>query len=155
MRKENRLPLLAGVSAGGMYPFHSGLTNSTPGYYRVLKCMEWLKHSFCAHSDSKKQASCDFDNNKTSTRFSAYQAAIKLGKLPAGYAVPDHCMLHFYNDNLIRSYSTNNTKCHYITPDCAREIETIHLTKDNTLQNAKDALFGLGLLSLKSHGVTS
>lgn len=151
LRREDRLPLLAGVSAGGMYPFHSGLSDSTPGHYRVLKCLDWLKHSFCAHADSKKQAICEFDDNKKIERLSAYQSAIKKGVLPPGYAVPNHCMLHFYDDELVKALTVHEKhQCLYITPESAQPIETIHLTRNNVDWTAQDVLYNLQIPRIKA-----
>ncbi len=145
-KKENRLPLLAGVSAGGMYPFNSGLSDSTPGQYKPLLCFDWLKQSFCPHANSKIKALCIYDNHQHLERMHAYKSAIKLGHLPPGYAVPNNCMLHFYNFNLIRALtSIKNNQCFYVTADRAEPIQTLCLTKYNTLQIAHEVLACLGL----------
>lgn len=146
-KNDNRLPLLIGVSAGGMYPFNSGLSDSTAGQYKPVSCFDWLKQSFCPHADSKIKAICGFDNNKFLDRLDAFKSAIKLGQLPSGFAVPNNCMLHFYNFNLVRAFtSIENNNCLYITPDKIKSIETSYLTKSNTYKIANDVLVYLGLI---------
>lgn len=154
-KQDNRLPLLAGVSAGGMYPFNSGLTDSTPDQYSPLQCLDWLKHSFCPHADSKIKALCIYDSNKRLERMHAYKSAIKMGQLPPGYAVPNNCMLHFYNFNLVRALtSIKDNTCSYVTKHSVEPIETLLLTKQNTYKTAFDALIYLGL-NLDPHNVLS
>lgn len=146
-KNDNSLPLLIGVSAGGMYPFNSGLSDSTAGQYKPVSCFDWLKQSFCPHADSKIKAICRFDNNKFLERLDAYKSAIKLGQLPPGYAVPNNCMLHFYNFNLVRALtSIENNNCFYVTENNIESIETSYLTKLNTDKIANDVLVYLGLL---------
>lgn len=145
LKKEDRLPILAGVSAGGMYPFHSGLTDATAGQYRALKCLDWLKHSFCPHSNSKIKSLCIYDDNHYLERMSAYKAAIKSKQLPPGYAVPDNCMLHFYDFILIKALSTNkNDNCFYVTADTAEPLDTFCLTKINMHDTVQAVLASLG-----------
>ncbi len=146
LKHEGNLPLLIGVSAGGMYPFNSGLSDSTKGQYKALPCLDWLQHSFCPHADSAIKATCVFDDNKNLDRIDAYKSAIKLGQLPPGYAVPNNCMLHYYDFNLVRALtSIENKNCFFVTADNIKSIETLCLTKLNTRKIANDALFYLGL----------
>jgi len=136
LKAEDALPILAGVSAGGMYPFHSGLSYSLKKYI-ALACLGWIPNSFCAHANSKVKAACDFNNNKVNTRMDAFKEAIALKKLPPGYAVPDDCMLHFYNNNLVRALSSRkNENCFYVSEENTKSIDTIHLTKHNILKLA-------------------
>jgi peptidase E len=145
-KNENKLPLLMGVSAGGMYPFNSGLSDSKAGQYQPLACLDWLKQSFCPHADSKVKAVCAYDNNKHLERIDAYKSAITGGQLPPGYAVPDNCMLHFYNFSLVRALTAiKNNNCFYVSVDKIKSMETLFLTKYNTNKIANEALTNLGL----------
>ncbi len=150
LKQEKRLPILAGVSAGGMYPFHSGLTDSTPGEYKPLKCLEWIKDSFCPHADSSLLGMCTFDNKKLyQKRLGAYQSAVQSGKIPAGFAVPNNCMLHFHDDKLVQALSSlDNHHCVYVSTQTSEPIETIYLTSKNTYSNAQTTLRILGYDSL-------
>lgn len=133
LKAKKKLPILAGVSAGGMYPFHSGLTDATPGQYRPLSCMHWFKESFCPHANSTVKARCVFENDQELGRLDAYKAAIKNRKLPAGFAVPDDCMLHFYNSKLVRALSAReNTHCYYVASDKMMPLYTQYLTALNS-----------------------
>ena len=146
LKKEDKLPILAGVSAGGMYPFHAGLTDSTPGQYTVIQCLQWINQSFCPHSNSKRIKLCTFDKDKYHNRLSAYQAAIKAELLPPGYAVTDQCMLHIYDEALIYAFSANaDNPCFFVSGDSKQEIETHQLTKDNVLDKARESLLKIGI----------
>lgn len=147
LKKENKLPILAGVSAGGMYPFHSGLSDSRAGQYIVLPCMQWFKQSFCAHSNSAAKKLCIFDDGKFHDRLSAYQAAVNAELLPPGYAIPDQSMLHIYDGELISAFSTNaGNPCFYIGTNSREEIETHFLHKTNVLEKVMQALLKIGVL---------
>ena len=146
LKTEKRLPILAGVSSGGMYPFHSGLTDSAPGEYKTLKCLEWMKDSFCPHADSSLFGMCSFDQKKLyQKRLAAFQSAIDSGHIPSGFAVPDNCMLHFYDDKLIQALSSlDNHHCVYVSMRTVSPIKTVHLTSENTYSNAQTTLRVLG-----------
>lgn len=146
LKIENRLPILAGVSAGGMYPFHSGLSDSKPGEYKPLKCLEWIKDSFCPHADSSLFGMCSFDDKKLyQKRLAAYQSAIKAGRIPAGFAVPNNCMLHFHDDKLVQALSSlDNHNCVYVSMRTIEPINTVHLTSENTYSKAQTTLRVLG-----------
>ena len=131
LRAENRLPLIAGVSAGGMFPFKAGLSDYTPGYYKSLTCLGWFNNSFCPHADSKKESLCD--TNKRLSRMSAYQSAINEGHLPPGYAVPNDCMLHFYDNNLVRALSSRESNdCYFVDKNSVSNIETVFLNYEHS-----------------------
>lgn len=137
LKNENALPILAGVSAGGMYPFHSGITDATPGHYRTLRGLDWFKQSFCPHANSKHKKICAYDDNRHHERMAAYQVAVELGHMPSGYAVPDNCMLHFSNFEFVRALTAQaDSSCYYVTPGATQSIETTLLTKQNTLKVA-------------------
>lgn len=149
LRDEDKLPICAGVSAGGMYPFHSGLTDSQAGQYKLLRCLEWFQQSFCPHANSNQQAVCEYDDNKSHAKLSAYQTAIKLGHLPPGYAVPDGCMLHFYNGDLVTALSMSSMQCMYVSPDSISYIETRQLNAQNIKHHVAEIL---QVLKLQTEG---
>ncbi|KTD12040.1 Peptidase family S51 [Legionella gratiana] len=127
LKSEKRLPILAGVSAGGMYPFHSGLSDSTFGQYKALLCLGWFKESFCPHANSKIKSLCIYSDNQYLERMDAYINAVKQGILPAGFAVPDDCMLHFENFNLVRVISSlKDNKCYYVTHEKVTDLDTTY-----------------------------
>lgn len=127
LKTEKRLPVLAGVSAGGMYPFYSVLSDVMPGQYKALLGLGWLKESFCPHANSKKKSLCDYSKNQYLERMEAYVIAVKQGLLPSGYAVPNDCMLHFENFNLVKTISSlQNNQCYYVTHEKIFALETIY-----------------------------
>lgn len=148
LKSEGKLPILAGVSAGGMYPFHSGLSDSIANQYTILSCLNWFKKSFCPHSNSKAKKLCVFDGKNYHNRLSAYQAAIKTELMPPGYAVPDNCMLHIYNDELIYALSSYpDNPCYFVNIDLTQAIDTLLLKKDNVLDIVKKSLIKIGITS--------
>lgn len=151
LRNEFRLPILSGVSAGAMYPFHSGLTDSTPGQYKPLDCFQWFKDSFCPHANSKVRALCAFERNKYLKRMDAYSMAIKTGVLPSGYAVPNDCMLHFFNEKLVNAYGSRaNSQCYYVTNDKTIRIDTKKLTSKNIDKMVHESLASQGYIKKTS-----
>jgi len=85
--------ILAGTSAGALCWFSSGLTDSFGPRYAPLKCLGWLRGSFCPHFDSEKR------------RRPMYRRLIRRGELPGGYAVDDGVALEFVDDRLARAVS--------------------------------------------------
>jgi dipeptidase E len=85
--------IVAGVSAGGLAWFHSGLTDSFPKRYAPLRCLGWLKGSFCPHYDGEAK------------RQPVLRRTILDGSLPAGYAVEDGAALVFVDETLRRVIS--------------------------------------------------
>lgn len=145
LKSSNKLPILAGVSAGGMYPFHSGFSDSLTEQFKPLKCLEWINASFCPHADYINLESKINEKKLLNDRFSAYKTAIKDGQIPAGYALPDDCMMHFYDDKLVGSLSIDATRhCIYVNKTEVKKVETTHLTDINISQNANAALRKLG-----------
>src|SRR5579863_9525439 len=47
--------VLAGHSAGALCWFAGGVTDSFPGRYAPLRCLGWLRGSFCPHFDGEPQ----------------------------------------------------------------------------------------------------
>ena len=89
-RAYERGTVLAGPSAGGLCWFESGLTDSFGPKYAPLRCLGWLKGSFCPHFDSEPR------------RRPIYRRLIAGGDLPSGIAVEDHAALHFVDERLAK-----------------------------------------------------
>lgn len=85
--------VIAGVSAGGLAWFHSGLTDSFPKRYAPLRCLGWLEGSFCPHYDGEPK------------RKPVLRRAILDGSLPAGFAVEDGVALVYRDERLQRVVS--------------------------------------------------
>jgi dipeptidase E len=157
MKERDTLPILAGVSAGGMYPFTAGLSDSTEEEYKPLRCLGWLKESFCPHADSLIQRTCVFDDDKQWPRLAAYQRAIALNELPQGYAVPDDCLLHFYGDKYIQSLAAKEgITPYYLEKNLTvkgynmEALETTTLTKLNIEEVIKNTFLKLELDNIQS-----
>jgi dipeptidase E len=82
--------VLAGSSAGGLCWFASGVTDSFPGRYAPLRCLGWLRGSFCPHYDSEPK------------RKPVYRRLVRTGALPGGYAADDRVALHYVDERLSR-----------------------------------------------------
>lgn len=141
LKNEDKLPLLTGFSAGAMYLFNAGISDSIPEYYTPVKCMGWFQESCTPHANSKTTRKCDFDSHNKHDRITAYQKAIAKNIMPSGYALPDNCMLHFYNQNLLAAYTTQeNEVCSYVSEKKIIPLETKLLTYENTRRHAHNAL---------------
>lgn len=73
--------VLAGVSAGALCWFESGVTDSVPGRLTPMQALGWVPGSYCPHYDGEAE------------RRPAYEAMVGAGDLPAGHAVDDGCAL--------------------------------------------------------------
>jgi dipeptidase E len=78
--------VMAGGSAGSLYWFDEGVTDSIPGPLTAMKCMGILKGSNCPHYDGEVN------------RRPSYHGLLKSGELGAGYANEDAVALHFLNE---------------------------------------------------------
>jgi len=96
-RAYDRGVVLSGSSAGGLCWFASGLTDSFPSRFDRMACLGWLRGSFCPHFDSER------------ARQAVYRRMIKVGRLPAGYAVDDAVALDFVNGRLARAVSSRRS----------------------------------------------
>lgn len=131
LAEQNKLPIMMGVSAGGMFPFESGLTDSDKTCYMPLKCLGFLKGSFCPHLDSQEKR--PYKNNEdvlTSAvlREEAFKTSAKDQDLQYPcYGLPDDCMMLFVNGELKNTYSivANKKIICYQSPT---EIEDLHTT---------------------------
>lgn len=82
--------VLAGQSAGGLCWFSGGVTDSYPGRYAPLRCLGFLRGSFCPHYDSEPK------------RRPVYRQLVRSGRLPGGYAADDNVALVYRDDRLER-----------------------------------------------------
>lgn len=69
--------ILAGLSAGSICWFESGVTDSIPGSLITLKCLGFLKGSNCPHYDGEKE------------RRPSYHRLLSVGLISDGYATDD------------------------------------------------------------------
>jgi hypothetical protein len=100
------LPVMMGLSAGGIFPFESAIHLTDDHEYKLLKPgYNWISHSFCPHADAKAEGICALDVHRKHHWMSSFEAAIKSGASSPGYAVPDDCMLHFYNGQWVGAFS--------------------------------------------------
>ncbi len=145
LKDEDCLPVIMGLSAGGIFPFHSAisLTEDKQEYKALLPGYDWIQASFCPHANSNVEAICAFDDDEKHNRMSAFVTAIKSGTIPQGYAIPDDCMLHFYGDQLMGAFSARineNIQYSYVTPAGVEQIETTYLKRENSSKLAEDEL---------------
>ena len=145
LKDEDRLPVILGLSAGGIFPFQSAisLTDDNEEYKVLEPGYNWIPDGFCPHSNSTVEAACAFDNENKHNRMSAFETSIKLGKSPAGYAIPDDCMLHFHGEQLVGAYSARvgqDITYAYVTREGAEQKVTQFLTRENSGRQANDKL---------------
>jgi dipeptidase E len=86
--------VLAGVSAGSICWFASGVTDSIPGPLTPMACLGFLPGSNCPHYDGEIE------------RRPAYHRLLAEGLLPAGFAADDGVGLHFRGTELHRIVSS-------------------------------------------------
>ena len=86
--------IMAGLSAGSLCWFESGVSDSFGPKLQPVRALGWLPGSHCPHYDGE------------SARRPAYHAMIKRQTLPAGYAADDGAALHFVGRKLHRIVSS-------------------------------------------------
>jgi peptidase E len=92
--------VLAGVSAGSICWFQTGVTDSFGGDLAQLDCLGFLPGSNCPHYDGE------------AARRPAYHKYVGQGMLP-GLAADDGVALHFINGKLHRIVSSREDACAY------------------------------------------
>jgi len=75
--------VLAGLSAGAICWFESGVTDSVPGALTALPCLGFLPGSCCPHYDMEPY------------RRPSYHRLVREGQLGPGYALDDGAAIHF------------------------------------------------------------
>lgn len=87
--------VLAGVSAGAICWFETGVTDSWAGSLRPMRCLGWLPAACCPHYDGEKD------------RRSTTQDLVALGLLPETLALDDGAAAHFIGGKLHRIVSSH------------------------------------------------
>jgi dipeptidase E len=90
----DRGTVLAGVSAGAICWFETGVTDSWAGSLRPLPCLGWLPNACCPHYDGEK------DRRPTT------QDLVARGLLTETLALDDGAMAHFVGRKLFRIVSS-------------------------------------------------
>jgi dipeptidase E len=80
--------VMAGVSAGSICWFESGVTDSFGGELKPLSSLGFIKGSNCPHYDGEAH------------RRPAYRKLVSAGELPGGLAADDGAAVHFIDDKL-------------------------------------------------------
>ena len=98
----DRGTVLAGVSAGAICWFQTGVTDSWAGSLKPLPCLGWLPNACCPHYDGEK------DRRPTT------QHLVSRGLLPETLALDDGAMAHFTSGRLRRLVSSRPNAGAYI-----------------------------------------
>jgi peptidase E len=93
-REWRRGKVFAGLSAGSLCWFESGVSDSYGPELAPVFALGWLKGSHCPHYDGE------------AARRPAYHALVRSGKVAAGYAADDGAALHFVGRRLHRIVSS-------------------------------------------------
>jgi peptidase E len=95
--------VFAGVSAGSLCWFESGVSDSFGPRLAPVHALGWIPGSHCPHYDGESE------------RRPAYHALVRAGRLPAGYAADDGAALHFIGRTLHRVVSSRpNAKAYRV-----------------------------------------
>lgn len=102
-REWRRGKVFAGVSAGSLCWFESGVSDSFGPRLAPVHALGWIRGSHCPHYDGEAE------------RRPAYHALVRRGALPAGYAADDGAALHFVGRKLRRIVSSRpNAKAYRV-----------------------------------------
>ena len=105
--------VLAGLSAGSICWFDSGVTDSVPGPLTPLQCLGFLRGSNCPHYDVEPE------------RRPAFHRMVSEGALPEGIAADDGVALHYVDEALHTIVSATPTGAAYrVAPSSAGAVET-------------------------------
>jgi peptidase E len=106
--------VLAGISAGSLCWFESGVSDSVvPGDFALLHCLGFLPGSNCPHYDGEPE------------RRPVYHRLLAAGLLADGYAADDGVALHFVGDRLERVVSSRpHAKAYRLERQGDQVIET-------------------------------
>lgn len=105
--------VLAGLSAGAICWFESGVTDSVPGALTALPCLGFLPGSCCPHYDTEPD------------RRPSYHRLVREGQLGPGYALDDGAAIHFVDDEVHAVLSSRASATAYRV---AREEGAVHET---------------------------
>jgi dipeptidase E len=107
--------VLAGVSAGSISWFESGVTDSIPGRLSALTTLGFLPGSNCPHYDGESQ------------RRPAYHKLIASGELPNGLAADDGVAFHFVGTTLTSIVTSRpEAKAYKVELTSAGVRESVH-----------------------------
>jgi dipeptidase E len=102
-REWRRGKVFAGLSAGSLCWFESGVSDSFGPRLAPVFALGWLAGSHCPHYDGE------------AARRPAYHTFVRRGTLPAGYAADDGAALHFVGRRLHRVVSSRpNAKAYRV-----------------------------------------
>lgn len=105
--------VLAGISAGSICWYETGLTDSKPGALTPLACLGFLPGSNCVHFDSEAE------------RRPTYHRLVASGDMACGYAADDGVALHFHGTTLANVLSSRpDARAYYVTRVDAGAEET-------------------------------
>lgn len=108
--------VLAGLSAGSLCFFESGVTDSYGDELQPIACLGYLKGSHSPHYDGEPK------------RRPAFRKWVHEGKLPAGLAADDGVGLHFINEELVHIVSSRpNARAYKVTREREDELTPIYL----------------------------
>jgi dipeptidase E len=93
-RAWRRGAVLAGLSAGSLCWFESGVSDSYGPKLARVQALGWLRGSHCPHYDGEAD------------RRPAYHGMVRTRELPAGFAADDGAALHFVGRRLLRVVSS-------------------------------------------------
>jgi peptidase E len=102
--------VFAGLSAGSLCWFESGVSDSFGPKLAPVYALGWLKGSHCPHYDGEAE------------RRPAYHALVRSGKLAAGYAADDGAALHFVGRRLHRVVSSRPNAKAYRVSKSGRDV---------------------------------
>jgi peptidase E len=126
--------VLAGVSAGAICWFETGVTDSWAGSLRPLQCLGWLPGACCPHYNGEKE------------RRPSTQDMVARGLLPETLALDDGAAAHFVGRKLLRIVSSRPNAGAYSvrrtgSRASARFVETplpvLNLSEDGRVQQKK------------------
>ena len=120
----NQGVILAGISAGSICWFESGVTDSFGDGLEPIQCLGFLKGSHCPHYDGE------------SKRRPAYQQLIATEKIQPGIAADDGVAIHFKEQEISKIVSSRpNAKAYQVTFEekvIEKELQAEYLGKELT-----------------------
>lgn len=88
--------ILAGISAGSLCWYETGVTDSRPGALTPLSCLGFLPGSNCVHFDGEAE------------RRPTYHQLVARGEISDGFAADDGVGLHFQDTTLVAVVSSRS-----------------------------------------------
>lgn len=128
--------VLAGVSAGFVCWFKECITDSFPGKYGVMPCLDILPMSACPHYDGQAE------------RQDAFHSQLSRQLISPGYAVDDGVGLHFVDGKLHKIISScKDVHAYYLTRNEDGQTQEVQLEPeflgtDDNIHSLMTSLFG-------------